>query len=146
MRKTNGYAAYNEGNKNYEAHRYVCQLAHGAPNDTGLQAAHICGERLCINPRYLYWATPMQNAVDRDRHGRTIGGGRYRQKIFPKDYAYICSGRKSVLELAKEFGVDPTVISRTKHRKKHNERQRAYYYKTLCARHTSGYENIGKGV
>jgi len=39
-------------------------------------AAHSCGERMCINPRHLRWATRKENEADKVAHGRDIRGER----------------------------------------------------------------------
>lgn len=60
---------YHEGR-----HRYVnvlaCTWAHG-PNPGGMEAAHSCAVRNCINPRHLSWKTHQENMVDMvvDGHG-----------------------------------------------------------------------------
>lgn len=46
---------------------YDARWADGSPRE----AAHRCGNRLCCNPRHLYWATADENRRDRygDRYG-----------------------------------------------------------------------------
>jgi len=51
------------------AHRLVCQTVHGAPPFEGAEAAHHCGNRLCVNPQHIRWATAAENARDRIMHG-----------------------------------------------------------------------------
>ena len=58
-----------EDGRTWRAHRYVCQLVHGAPPKLKLQAAHSCGKRLCVNPRHLRWDTQEGNWADRYIHG-----------------------------------------------------------------------------
>ena len=43
------------------AHRLVCWLFHGMPGAPGMQCAHLCGRRNCLNPRHLRWVMPKTN-------------------------------------------------------------------------------------
>jgi len=53
------------------AHRLMCELAHGEPPSSRLEAAHSCGmgRNGCVNPRHLRWATRKENAQDAVAHG-----------------------------------------------------------------------------
>lgn len=53
------------------AHRVVCQMAHGEPENDGLDAAHSCGNGHdgCVNPGHLRWATRAANFADMAAHG-----------------------------------------------------------------------------
>lgn len=113
IRKSSGYAAYskryNGVQKHYDAHRFICVLAHGnAPS--GMEAAHSCGVKICINPKHLSWKTPIENIDDAKRHGVLRGGGRYRQRIFDRDRAMICASKESHVAMAARYGVAPTYI------------------------------------
>lgn len=52
------------------ASRAVCEMAHGRSVGDANHAAHSCGNRLCVNPRHLRWATAAENAADKVLHGR----------------------------------------------------------------------------
>lgn len=116
VRKSSGYAAHNwcrDGRKfNVDAHRYVCGLAHGEPTRGQEEAAHTCGNKLCVNPRHLYWADHLTNMADAKRHGTLKGGGRKRRRIFEADVRDICRSTESYLTLAAQYGTDVSYIGR----------------------------------
>lgn len=113
VRKSSGYGAHNAGRQNYDAHRYACEMAHGKP-PAGAEAAHKCGNKLCVNPQHLYWADHQTNMDDAKRHGTLRGGGRYRQRFFAEDIAAIVASNDSLLELATKYNSDVAYISRLK--------------------------------
>ncbi len=118
MRKSSGYGAHSLsrqfGKRNVDAHRYVCTLAHGPAINADDEAAHDCGNKLCINPDHLYWADPITNMADAKAHGTLRGGGRYRQKLFGEEIAEILSSSDSLLKLGKRFDMDPAYIGKLK--------------------------------
>ncbi len=116
VRKSSGYGAYDAHGKNCDVHRYVCTIVHGNPDD-GMQAAHRCGNKLCVNPKHLYWADPLTNMADAKAHGTLRGGGRYRQKLFDKEITEILNSSESLLSLGDRFGMDPAYIGKL--RRKH---------------------------
>jgi len=115
VRKSSGYGAYtfrvDGAKKNSDVHRYVCSLVHGEGHE-GMQAAHSCGKPLCINPRHLKWATPLENMADAMAHGTLRGGGRYRQRIFSVQMVDIKTSRESLLSLAERYDMAPSYIGR----------------------------------
>lgn len=118
VRKSSGYGAHsdrvNGATKNYDIHRYVCEKAHGAPPEQNHQAAHACGNKLCINKNHLRWASPKANMHDAILHGTMRGGGRGRQRLFAHERAYIRQTPKSLVVLGREFGMDPAHIGRVR--------------------------------
>ena len=50
-------------------HRFICKKFHGSPPSRRHEVAHGCGNRMCINPRHLRWATSVENNADKLRHG-----------------------------------------------------------------------------
>lgn len=71
----NGYGRVSVGGHYERAHRLACRMAHGdPPADRPIEAAHSCGERMCINPRHLRWATRAANEHDKVEHGRSNRG------------------------------------------------------------------------
>lgn len=51
------------------AHRIVCELTHGDPQFDGAQAAHLCGNKACVNPRHVRWVDQKENEADKLLHG-----------------------------------------------------------------------------
>lgn len=108
-----GYGRVRINGKSFQAHRFVCIESHGhAPRDRP-QAAHFCGNRLCINPRHLRWATSRENAADRKLHGTERYGNQvHSTKLSEADVRLIRSLRAtmSIAKLAEKFGVAPNAI------------------------------------
>ena len=69
-----GYGSITVDGRKLGAHRYVCEQVNGIPPAGRKYTAHICGNRACVNPRHLYWATPSENVADTKAHGRSVFG------------------------------------------------------------------------
>lgn len=63
-----GLISYN-GSKGILVHRYVLEKVSGPPPEEWYHAAHNCGNKLCVNPNHLRWATPSENMQDKWKHG-----------------------------------------------------------------------------
>lgn len=73
--KGGGYPTYSQGRgKRIGAHRTVCEITNGAAPSIQHQAAHLCGNSRCLNPKHIAWKTPVENAQDKIRHDTHISG------------------------------------------------------------------------
>lgn len=98
-----------------EAHRWVCFLSHGEPPAGKTDAAHSCGNRLCVNPKHLRWASRKENVADTLAHGTDNRGEKSpTSKLTADQVRQIRSlyGTMTVRELAAKFGVSgPTICN-----------------------------------
>lgn len=69
-----GYSQIQIAKQRRAAHQVVCERAHGRAPSPEMEVAHNCGNRRCINPHHLRWATPKENQADRVVHGTTNRG------------------------------------------------------------------------
>lgn len=79
----NGYGLARAGaaGKTMGAHRYVWIGTFGDVPD-GLEVAHKCDVRCCVNPAHLFLATHAENMRDMVEKGRTVWSARRRQTHF----------------------------------------------------------------
>lgn len=110
-----GYGQFSLKRKCYRAHRFVCELVHGSPSATDLQAAHSCGVRSCVNPRHLRWATPAENSADMIIHGTAMRGSkvkraRLNEADIPLIWARIIAG-DATSKIAADYNVSAGAIS-----------------------------------
>jgi len=106
---TSGYGQLSLGDRGREresAHRYMCYLAHGAPDSPDLEASHSCGNRRCVNPKHLSWKTKTENQIERRNHGTHQTWGR-RGKLTPVQVTQIrqLKGIETSIETAARYGV-----------------------------------------
>ena len=79
-----------------------------------MQAAHKCGNKLCINPAHLYWGSALKNMADAKSHGTLRGGGRWRQRLFDNEISEIANSSDSLIALGQKFGMDPSYIGKVR--------------------------------
>lgn len=111
-----GYGVLYIDGKRAGAHRYVCELAHGAPPTPKHEAAHSCGHGKdgCVNRNHLLWKTRIENQADRLEHGTHNRGTRQGgAKLTEDDVREIIAlkGIEMQRNLAERFGVRRTTIA-----------------------------------
>jgi hypothetical protein len=81
-RRENGYAGsvWPDGihGRQILAARFMCELAHGPAPSPCHESAHRCGrgDKGCIHPHHLRWATHQENMDDMKGHGTSLLGER----------------------------------------------------------------------
>lgn len=95
--------------------RVICQMVHGEPASSGLEASHTCGRGHdgCVNPRHIVWKTRLENQHDRYTHG-TIRVGEYgaARKLTSEAVLEIRANVDSLtsIEWAEKFNVRPSTV------------------------------------
>lgn len=114
-----GYGAVRLNGKTCGVHRLVCIAAYGPSPSTEHQVAHSCGNSLCCNPKHLRWATRLENANDKHRHGTTVRGEKSPfSKLTSRDVAAIRMDPRPVAAIASDFGVSGPHVWNIKRRQK----------------------------
>lgn len=96
------------------AHRAAYMIASGVdPGD--LQVCHSCDNPPCCNPAHLFLGSAKENYEDsrsKDRHSR---GERGRHKLTTDQILKIRADRRSLKEIAADFGIHPVYVSEIRH-------------------------------
>lgn len=104
------------------AHRVVCEIVHGKPESSRMEAAHSCGNGHlgCVSGNHLRWATKAENAADTVAHGRSHRGSHPMAKLVPADVVKIREliGTRTTAELADAYGVSKSAIDLIRNRKR----------------------------
>jgi hypothetical protein len=103
--------------KTMNSHRYVCISAHGSPS-AGLDARHLCGVKLCVNPRHLKWGTRSENMLDMYAHNTMFCGEKSsRSKVSTQVVSEILKSTElSYKKLAEKYGLSESQVGRIKRR------------------------------
>lgn len=110
-----GYGTIKHNGQKRVASRVMCELAHGAPSQRNMDAAHRCNNRKCCNPKHLRWATRSENNLDMHGAGTAMRGEKV---VFAKlTEAEVLEIRrigasKPQREIALQFGVRASAVSR----------------------------------
>lgn len=139
-----GYGVFAYLGENHYAHRFVCELAHGAPPTDGHQAAHSCGNghNGCVTPSHLSWKTNSENQLDRREHGTLRPDRPVRLTVTPEQIEQMqaLKGKMSLFKIAELLGVkrgvveywqkknrQPIPLSERGRAREHRERRRAAF-------------------
>lgn len=112
--KANGYGVFTANKQRHQAHRYVCETIYGPAPSAEHHAAHLCGVKDCVNPRHIRWATPRENARDKEAHGTVNRGERNGAAKLTREQVCEIRRLKGVergIDLAARFGVAKSTIS-----------------------------------
>jgi hypothetical protein len=112
----NKYGQFYAYGKKHLAHRFAYELAFGSI-PKGFCVMHSCDNPPCVNPNHLSAGTSKDNTHDMIRKGRQkcgIGERQHCAKLKESDVLRIREIAKeaSRSSIAKEYGVDPSLISR----------------------------------
>jgi hypothetical protein len=99
------------------ASRIMCHLAHGDPPAGKRLATHICGngDKGCVNPQHLRWASHKQNSADRISHGTDNRGEKnWNTKLTRRQVLairrLIIKQKVSFAKIGQRFGVSKTTV------------------------------------
>jgi hypothetical protein len=101
----NGYGWASYEGRRFGAHRLSLYLATGELPE-GMDAAHSCHNRACVNPKHLSWKERTLNMLDKRKDGTTGA------KVSAEDVAFIRASTETGVALAKRFGVTPSAIGK----------------------------------
>lgn len=114
-----GYGFAVVSGKQRSAHNWMCRLAHGEPPKGKKHAAHSCGNRSCVNPRHLRWASHAENSADRYEHGTIIYGEKSgKTNLTARDVVAIRKSNNGLAFLADRYGVSKGCISKIRCRQR----------------------------
>lgn len=100
-----GYGEMRRNGLHWLAHRWICTQKHGASPAPNLDAAHLCGVRLCCNWRHIRWATRAANHADKRNHGTHLVGTKIgNSKLIESEVKAIRASTSCYPSLALEFG------------------------------------------
>lgn len=106
-----GYGIFFYNKKTSFAHRIALVLYKNITLTKGLQVAHSCNNKSCVNPDHLRETTVKDNAKDKIAHGTALLGERCHFAKLNKDKVReIRSSLKSCGDLAREYKVSRQTI------------------------------------
>jgi DNA-binding transcriptional regulator YiaG len=106
-----GYGIFFYNKKTSFAHRIALVLYKNITLTNGLQVAHSCNNKSCVNPDHLRETTIKDNAKDKIAHGTALRGERcHFASLTNTKVREIRESLKSSRELAKEYQVSNQTI------------------------------------
>lgn len=93
-------------------HNKICKRRNANPKNFPC-ALHSCGNGHlgCVSGAHLYWGTQLDNAADRDLHGRTARGEKSPRAILTEAEAQsVLDSSETGLEAAERLGVSRSAI------------------------------------
>jgi len=108
-----------EQRSNRPAHRISYELHIGSIPD-GMLVCHTCDEPSCINPAHLFLGTHADNSADmvaKNRQQRAVGENANGSRLTESQIKSIRSDTRAQWEIASEYGVHQSQISKIKSRK-----------------------------
>lgn len=100
--------------RTFLAHRVAYTLSIGSipPNK---HVRHLCDNPRCCNPCHLALGTDLDNSDDKCKQGRQArGSGNGRSKLSEYQVLYIYESSKTQKDLAAQFGIRQSMVSRIK--------------------------------
>lgn len=114
-----GYGEFSINHRNCRAHRIAYEFMTGEEVPEGMSVCHSCDNPKCVNPSHLWVGTHIENMRDMDRKGRRRaprGTERPNAILNEDDVREIRrryeTGRVTHLQMATEYGVHKTTITR----------------------------------
>jgi hypothetical protein len=109
---SHGYGQVVVNQKRRLAHRYICEKFNGLPPRANMDAAHSCGNKICVNGRHLRWASRSENEGDKKKHGRSNAGQRHgMSKLTADEVATIRNASGFQKDIAERFGISRQHVS-----------------------------------
>lgn len=110
-----GYGVLWCNSRPHRAHRLVCREVNGPPPFRRAHAAHTCGNRDCVNPQHIRWATHSENMQDKKIHGtdwHPRGDDHPNVKVPAAAIPLIISDERANKAVAEEYGVSASLIQK----------------------------------
>lgn len=109
-----GHGQVSIGRKTMLAHRVAYCLTKGEI-PPGFQVRHLCDNPRCCNPKHLALGKDQDNSDDKCKQGRQArGSGNGRSKLSEEQVLQIHNSNKTQEELASQFGIRQSMVSRIK--------------------------------
>jgi len=116
-----GYPHVSVNGRQQPANIVMCTIVRGDKPTDKPHAAHLCGNKKCINPRHLKWCTIQENNDHKKIHGTTAMGESHGMSVLSEqdvlDIRKSYQSSRSQRSLARQYGVSQAQIYRIVHRK-----------------------------